>query len=242
MLVSSRRLLAWLATHHWMFCLLLDAHMAFNRKVEIVNFFWKTHRFVCVQSFHAQHNRAYKPHASARKSSKPTRAYWAFLWFKLRLPRITVRQGANARCVILLTRIRLRKRLFIVDHSIRTMQWLHEFLGAHRAVILNFSWLVAPCSSIRFCNITAELFSKGRWSWLLANRSVAPRGAEGLRLRNPVIEAYAGKCGQACSARQHDLGHVEKLEFCLLLSQKLPACHFCNSFSADPDLTSMDFF
>ena len=36
-----------------------------------------------------------------------------------------------------------------------------------------------PCSSIGFCNITAEMFSKGLCSWPPENRSVGPRRAEG---------------------------------------------------------------
>jgi len=50
--------------------------------------------------------------------------------------------------------------------------------------------IAAPCSSIGFCNITAELFSKGLCSWPLGNRSVVPNGGRGLRLRNPVIKTF----------------------------------------------------
>ena len=56
-------------------------------------------------------------------------------------------------------------------------------------VVLNLAWFVAPfqrlstlvahCSSIGFCNITAELFGKGLCSWPPENRSMAPKGAEG---------------------------------------------------------------
>jgi len=49
------------------------------------------------------------------------------------------------------------------------------------------STLVAPCPSIRFCNITAALFSKGLCSWPLQNRSVAPKGGRGPRLRSPAL-------------------------------------------------------
>jgi len=38
---------------------------------------------------------------------------------------------------------------------------------------------LCPCSSIGFFNITAELFSKGLYSWSPENRFVAPEGAEG---------------------------------------------------------------
>jgi len=48
-------------------------------------------------------------------------------------------------------------------------------VGLPRAVVLNLTWfvapfqrlptLVAPCSSIGFCNITAELYSKGLSLW-----------------------------------------------------------------------------
>jgi len=71
----------------------------------------------------------------------------------------------------------------------------------HKAVVRNLAWFVAlfqrnptlvvPCSSIGFCNITAELFSKGLCSWPLGNRSVVPNGGRGLRLRNPVIKAFS---------------------------------------------------
>ena len=36
------------------------------------------------------------------------------------------------------------------------------------------STLLAPCPSLGFCNVTAELFSKGLCSWPPENRSVAP--------------------------------------------------------------------
>jgi len=51
--------------------------------------------------------------------------------------------------------------------------------------------LVALCSSIRFSNITTELFSKGLCSWPPGNRSVVPNGGRGLRLWNPVIKTFA---------------------------------------------------
>jgi len=72
---------------------------------------------------------------------------------------------------------------------------LSGFGRCHNAVVLNLSWfvapfqrlptLVAPYSSIEFCNITAELFSKGLCSWSPGNRSVVPNGCRGLRLWNP---------------------------------------------------------
>jgi len=78
---------------------------------------------------------------------------------------------------------------------------LSGFGRCHEAVFLNLSWfvvpfqrlptLVAPCSSIGFCNITAELFSKGLCSWSPGNRSVVPNGSRELRLRNPVIKSFA---------------------------------------------------
>jgi len=46
------------------------------------------------------------------------------------------------------------------------------------------STLVVPCSSIGFCNITAELFSRGFCSWPPENVLVAPKGGRGPRLRN----------------------------------------------------------
>jgi len=41
------------------------------------------------------------------------------------------------------------------------------------------STLVAPCSSIGFCNITPQLFSKGLSSWPPENRTVASKGCRG---------------------------------------------------------------
>ena len=75
-------------------------------------------------------------------------------------------------------------------YQISEIQWLTP-------VVLNLSWFLAPfqrlstlvisCSSIGFCNITAELqylVSKGLCSWPPENCSVAPRGGRGLGLRN----------------------------------------------------------
>jgi len=73
----------------------------------------------------------------------------------------------------------------------------HTALRTTRTVDLKLSWfvapfqrlstLVAPCSSIGFCNITAELFSKGLCSWTPKNRYVAFKGGFGLRLRNSAL-------------------------------------------------------
>jgi len=60
------------------------------------------------------------------------------------------------------------------------------------AVVLSFSWFVAPFNwriinivTLGFCNTTAELFSKSLCSWPQENRSAAPTGDRGPRLRNP---------------------------------------------------------
>jgi len=64
-------------------------------------------------------------------------------------------------------------------------------IAATRTVVFNLSWfvapfqrlstLVAPCSSIGCCNITAKLFSTDLCSWP-PERTVSwlPRGTEGL--------------------------------------------------------------
>ena len=52
-----------------------------------------------------------------------------------------------------------------------------------------------PCSSIGFCNITAELFSKGLCSWPPGKCYVAAKGAEGLSRRKGTI-------GRTDTARQ----------------------------------------
>ena len=51
-----------------------------------------------------------------------------------------------------------------------------------------------PCSSTGFCNITAELFSKGLCWWPPENRSVAPNWGQGPRLRNPDLEIQLCFC------------------------------------------------
>ena len=59
------------------------------------------------------------------------------------------------------------------------------------AVVLKLSWAVAPSKDSQhivtfgLCNITAKLPSKGLCSWPPDNRSVAPKGGRGPRLRNP---------------------------------------------------------
>ena len=75
------------------------------------------------------------------------------------------------------------------------------FGRCHETVVLNLLWFVAPfqrlptlvdpCSSIEYCNITAELFSKSLCSWPPGNRSVVPNGGRGLRLRSTVRKAFA---------------------------------------------------
>jgi len=42
------------------------------------------------------------------------------------------------------------------------------------------------------CTVTAELFSKGLCSWPPENRSVAPEGGRGGRLRNPGLRGFMG--------------------------------------------------
>jgi len=55
-------------------------------------------------------------------------------------------------------------------------QWFSTFHGLWSASRL--STLVTPCSSIGFCNITAEIFSKGLCSWPPEDRSVVLKGAQ----------------------------------------------------------------
>ena len=59
----------------------------------------------------------------------------------------------------------------------------------------SLSTLVIPCSSIGFCNITAELFRKDLGSWPPENRSVDPKVGRGLRLRNPALYLLGLLCG-----------------------------------------------
>ena len=81
-----------------------------------------------------------------------------------------------------------------------------------KTVVLNLSWfvasfqrLVAPCSSIGFCNIRAELFSKGHCSWPPGNRSVAPKRGRGSRLRNPGLnQGISQAAWRQAKARQNE--------------------------------------
>jgi len=76
------------------------------------------------------------------------------------------------------------------------MRYLHVSLTS-RPVVLNLSWfvalfqrlsiLLASSSWTGFCNVTAEIFSKGLCSWPTEDRSVPPKGGRGVRLRNPDL-------------------------------------------------------
>jgi len=73
-------------------------------------------------------------------------------------------------------------------------------------VVLNLWWfaasfqklstLVAPSSSIGFCNITAELLSTGICSWSPENRSVAPKAGRGPQLRNHGLALHIVMSGE----------------------------------------------
>jgi len=94
---------------------------------------------------------------------------------------------------------------------------LSRFGRCHKTVVLNLSWfvtplqrlraLLAPCSTTGFCNITAELFSKGVCSWPPGNRSVV----RGLRLRNPIKRfLHAKRLATSCfdtTIKSHCLGY-----------------------------------
>jgi len=70
-------------------------------------------------------------------------------------------------------------------------------LLTRKPVLLNLSWFVAlfqrlstlvtPYSSMGFCNIRTELFSKGFCSWPPENFSVIPKRGRRPRLRKPAI-------------------------------------------------------
>jgi len=122
---------------------------------------------------------------------------WKILWLILIWP-ITKR---SARYCTSFIRANAKNKQSILRFV--ALQHAAYLCFSSRPVALNLSWfvalfqrlsiLVAPCPSIGFCNITAEVVSEGLYSWPPENPCVAPKGGRVPQLRNPDLDTSSAR-------------------------------------------------